>query len=63
MGVFENVVVLGHSGADLETELLHLETELLHPETSPPGTEPEAATSDLGASGATQPVDKDSHDR
>ncbi len=26
MGVFENVVVLGRSGADLETELLHHQT-------------------------------------
>jgi hypothetical protein len=26
MGVFENVEVLGRSGADLETELLHHET-------------------------------------
>jgi hypothetical protein len=34
MGVFENVVVLGRSGADLESELFHLETELLHHETS-----------------------------
>ena len=33
MGVFENVEVLGTSGADLETELLHHQTEA---ETSQP---------------------------
>jgi hypothetical protein len=45
MGVFENVEVLGRSGADLETELLHHEAspqatdtsdEISPPEPSPP---------------------------
>jgi hypothetical protein len=39
MGVFENVEVLGKSGADLETELLHHETES---EAEPEGPPPES---------------------
>ncbi len=51
MGVFENVEVLGRSGADLETELLHHET-------SPEG-EPEASPSDLGANPEAQAISDD----
>jgi hypothetical protein len=42
MGVFENVVVLGRSGADLETELLHHQT-------ADPPANPEAETIDADA--------------
>jgi hypothetical protein len=37
IGLLENVVVMGRSGADLETELLHHET-------SPPPSDPEASS-------------------
>jgi len=36
MGVFENVEVLGKSGADLESELLHHEPESVDAEAPPP---------------------------
>lgn len=54
MGVFENVVVLGRSGADLETQLLHhqaspLATGAIYTSTAlPPGTEGETKVDQFG---------------
>lgn len=66
MGVFENVVVLGRSGADLETELLHLgqtggadDPEQPAVEASPPA-EPEAPAPDPDGGPAADAVDGDS---
>ena len=36
VGVFENVEVMGHSGADLEAELLHHETNHQAADEQPP---------------------------
>src|SRR5262245_10065973 len=70
MGVFENVVVLGKSGADLETELLHHETsppnDIEHPqdagaispgEASPADAEPPPPDTNAGVE--SDPVDTD----
>jgi hypothetical protein len=48
IGVLENVVVMGRSGADLETELLHHEPAPEEPEADPP-VEPEAPAPDPDA--------------
>jgi hypothetical protein len=55
MGVFENVVVLGRSGADIETELFH------HQE-SPPSSEAihtEPESTGAGANPSAQAIDAD----
>ena len=63
MGVFENVEVLGRSGADLETELLHHETspEAADVADASSPDEPEALAPDPGASPASEEVDGDAH--
>ena len=67
MGVFENVEVLGKSGADLETELLHHETspEAAGPDDLEPSlgagapAGPEVPAPDPGASPAAEAADAD----
>ena len=49
MGVFENVEVMGLSGADLETELLHHEAGAEAPDETP--NEPDVPAPDPGAPG------------
>ena len=56
MGVFENVEVLGRSGADLEAELLQ---HAVSPADAVPAAEPEAPTPDPGSGNAAETVDRD----
>lgn len=67
MGVFENVEVLGLSGADLETELLHHQTrqpdDTGDPQdapgagATPPPAEPEAPSPDPAANPDAEGID------
>ena len=75
MGVFENVEVLGLSGADLEAELLHHETSpgaegaddpphspsagTISPADAIPPAEPESPASDEGSGTDAEMVDGD----
>ena len=56
MGVFENVEVLGRSGADLESELLHHQAS--QPEASLPA-EPDAPPAEPGANSEATATDPD----
>ena len=61
MGVFENVEILGTSGADLETELLHHETApseeegSINASTAPPASASNRETTADAAGGETTP--------